>query len=347
VRSLLLILLLGLITPAQAQFGKSVGGSTAQFLRLGAGARALGMGDAYGPIAEGPNAMYWNPAGLAQVSRPEIAYSHVELLRFFHHDYIAYAHPVALLRGTLAIAGTVFYQDSLPLVTNTNKRIGDFGGHSEVISIGYGSATQIGERFATRDRGYFEDFYHIEGADLPLYHNDEVWEGNLLFGGAFKFIQETLHTNSARAFAFDGGVLFRHSQLPQASWSFAIKNIGTRARFIREYESLPAQIDMGVAFDARLGRRGDHRLLPAFEIALPYYGRPYGKIGVEYTFPISLENSAAVRFGYKSASAPDLNPLTGLTGGIGMRVRRVTVDFGFQPMAELGEVYRIGLGYRF
>lgn len=40
-----------------------------EFLTLGVGARALGMGGGYAALADDATALYWNPAGLAQVSR--------------------------------------------------------------------------------------------------------------------------------------------------------------------------------------------------------------------------------------------------------------------------------------
>lgn len=41
-------------------------GQAGAFLRLGVGARAGSLGDAYVAIADGPAAMYWNPAGISR-----------------------------------------------------------------------------------------------------------------------------------------------------------------------------------------------------------------------------------------------------------------------------------------
>lgn len=340
---LALSVLLALPPPARAFFSNK-GVATAQFLRIGAGARALGMGDAFGPIAEGPTAMYWNPAGLAQSVRPEIAYSHIEMLRFFHHDHLAYVHPVPLLGGNVGASATFFYQDTLDLVSNTNQIVGTFGPHSEAYSIAYARAFQIGDFYWQKDRRYFQDYYHLRGADRPLYHEDAVWEGNLLLGLALKFIHEEIHTNSANAFAFDGGALFRHTRTPNTTMSFTFRNAGNRSRFIREFEPLPLEVAFGISYDWRLRR---HRILPAFEIGLPSHGNAFGKLGIEYSFPLGETASGAVRTGFNSLSATDLNPLSGLTGGVGVDFYRMTIDIGFQPMAELGEVYRMSLGYKF
>ena len=48
------------------------------FLKLGVGARAMGMGSAYVAIADDPTALYWNPAGLASVTKTQVTAMHNE-----------------------------------------------------------------------------------------------------------------------------------------------------------------------------------------------------------------------------------------------------------------------------
>lgn len=59
----------------QAMAGKYA----AEFLRIGVGARALGLGGAYVAIADDGTASYWNPAGLADLSRHQVLFSHIQL----------------------------------------------------------------------------------------------------------------------------------------------------------------------------------------------------------------------------------------------------------------------------
>ncbi|MDD2890169.1 MAG: PorV/PorQ family protein [bacterium] len=50
-----------------ASFGFRIGGCAAPFLTIGGGTRALALGGAYSAFAEGTEAIYWNPAGIAKL----------------------------------------------------------------------------------------------------------------------------------------------------------------------------------------------------------------------------------------------------------------------------------------
>jgi len=339
--ALLVLLLAG--APARA-FTSNTGASTAQFLRLGIGARALGMGEAYSAVAEGPSALYWNPAGLATIERPQIEYSHVEMLDFFHHEHLAYIHPLARFGGTLGASFTMFYQDSLDLVTNANQKIGTFRPHSEAYTLAYARSFNVGDDHRVRDKRFFQDMWSYPGTYRPLDHSNELWVGEMAAGGSIKLISETLYNRTASAVAFDGGILFRHVDFPQLSLSAGFRNLGSRPKFNSTREGLPVELDFGAALGIGGAR---YRLIAALEAGLPYYGDPYGKIGFEVGRVISDSSAVAVRAGYKSLTAQDLSPITGLTAGLGLTVRRVDLDFAFQPMAELGAVYRGSLGFRF
>ena len=47
------------------------GGTSGEFLLLGAGARGLALGGAYAAMASDASALYYNPAGLSLMERPE------------------------------------------------------------------------------------------------------------------------------------------------------------------------------------------------------------------------------------------------------------------------------------
>ncbi|MBU2531062.1 MAG: UPF0164 family protein [Elusimicrobia bacterium] len=53
---------------------KAIGTTSADFLNLPIGARAAAMGGAYTAISEDASAIYWNPAGLVQISKLSVIF---------------------------------------------------------------------------------------------------------------------------------------------------------------------------------------------------------------------------------------------------------------------------------
>lgn len=69
---LILFVLLGKVSVAAPDGGRTA----ADFLQIGVGARAAGMGGAFTAVSEGADAAYWNPAGLQSVESGEVILGH-------------------------------------------------------------------------------------------------------------------------------------------------------------------------------------------------------------------------------------------------------------------------------
>src|SRR2546425_1036113 len=101
----LLVAVLAAAPPARAQFSlgqQRAGTSSGTFLRIGVGARAIGLGESFVAVANDPSAIYWNPAGLASLQRQEVALSHVGWPGDVNYEHVAYVLPVRRLGGSLA-----------------------------------------------------------------------------------------------------------------------------------------------------------------------------------------------------------------------------------------------------
>ncbi|MBI3563686.1 MAG: hypothetical protein HY079_00660 [Elusimicrobia bacterium] len=341
-RLLLAVLLAGAAVPARA-LQNLAGTAGAEFLRLGVGARALGMGEAYTAVADGPDAAYWNPAGLALMRRPEASYSRGELPAGTHHDFLAVGVPLRWAGGVAAVAVTRLSGDSLALVDASNQTRGSFSPHSEAYAFAYGHDFSDNS-LTEQSRDYFRESWNLPRVERPYDDQKEPWTGDICAGVAIKGISETLGARSASSFAVDGGGLFRPTDLPELTVAGAVRNVGEKIRFIQEAQPLPVEGAVGASYDARVE---DWRFLPSIEAALPYAGNAYGKLGVEVSRRVAEGAHAALRLGYNSRTAADVGPVSGLGAGVGLQVGGFRFDAAFQPMGVLGQALRVGVGWRF
>ena len=79
--------------------GQRAGTSSATFLRIGVGARAVGMGETFVAVANDPSAVYWNPAGLASLQRRELSISHVQWPADVTYEHLTLVLPSRRLGG--------------------------------------------------------------------------------------------------------------------------------------------------------------------------------------------------------------------------------------------------------
>lgn len=152
-----------------------IAGQAGAFLRVPTGTRAIGLGGAYVSVADDPNAIYWNPAGLSQMnnSSVELGYSRMSLDR--QHSFVA----AALSLGGLGTLGFMWNRFS----------VSDIDGRD---SAGYPT----------------EDFGDAENA---LIGGLSQSFGQLSLGASVKYLQHSLANNKATGYAFDAGVLLNVS----------------------------------------------------------------------------------------------------------------------------------------
>lgn len=90
----LAILLAGITLAAPAHATKLAG----EFMALGGGARALGMGGAFAAVAGDASTVYWNPAGIAGIEKRQVLAMHAEQFGdLINYNFGAYAQPTTLI----------------------------------------------------------------------------------------------------------------------------------------------------------------------------------------------------------------------------------------------------------
>lgn len=188
----------------------SRGTSGANFLKIGIGARASGMGGAFVGIADDATSIYWNTAGLAQLNQQEIVFVHQNWYQDVNFEYLGYSLPVAP-KHTLGLS-----------ITYLN--LGDFQGYDASDNPTSG--------------------FSAYGMVFGLAYSYKVFP-SVSLGAGLKGIQEKLENESASGLALDFGFIYRRGKF---SLGAAYTNLGTSMKFIQEKEPLPGKFTLGFGY---------------------------------------------------------------------------------------------------
>ncbi len=257
-QAIALALVLAALAPHAALAAAGETGFT--FLKLGVGARAMGMGSAYVALADDPTAVYWNPAGLAGVKGAELSLMHNEWIQDFRQEFAAVSTPLG--HGALGLGFSGFYTSELEKRDDTGTLIGHFGFNDVSASANY--ARKFGPDFAG--------------------------------GIGLKYIREMIDQEDATTFAFDlGGRYF--DEKSGLSVGAAVQNIGGDAKFDKEAFSLPTTMRAGVALTRGISRWQGRGAFSA-EIRKSSKDDTRLHVGGEFEYKERFALRAGAKFGY-------------------------------------------------
>lgn len=222
--TLAIALLLLAVAPGSAR--AEAGETGFAFLKLGVGARPMGMGSAYVALADDPTAIYWNPAGLARATRVEVTAMHNEWIQSFRQEFAAMRAP--LWRGGVGLGFSGFYTDELEKRDESGTLIGHFGFNDVAATGAYGV-------LATPE---------------------------LSAGVAVRYVREMIDEEDATATALDFGALYRLADTG-VTFGAALHNVGSKASFISEEFPLPRTWRVGAAYARDLTAADGRAILSA------------------------------------------------------------------------------------
>lgn len=352
----------GMALPARAQQqgtqdNTAYGGSSGEFLLLGAGARGTALGSAFAALTTDITAMYYNPAGLAQLPRPSIMLS--------SYDYVA---------GTKYAWGGIAF----PMSGGTRSvgfSLGSFGFSGQPIYT-LENPEGDGRTYSVR-----ETFFSLTGA--------QNFSDRFSAGLSLKYVSDRLGSASGGAFAVDFGTSF-HALVGERPIraSFVIQNLGSNLKHTgsdlvvgvqrqpplgtvpvpQEDQSaalrttgfnLPVLFRVGVALDVLT--QGDNRVTLLGEFDQPNNNKPGAGGGLEWNM-VNIGNSGfslAARGSYTiqpDNNTSDLNfgnqttgessgsfTSDGLAVGGGLsyerRNTRLGFDYAYRNMGALGATH--------
>jgi len=202
----------------QGQSISKVGTAAASFLKIGAGARSLAMGEAVVSNIEDVTSMYWNPAGLALMQKNQVVFNHYDFIADLNYEYAGVAIVMPEI-GTVAASFTYLGAPDIERTTYLRQEGTGEMVSSSFYSFGLGFARMLTNRFA--------------------------------IGGNIKYIQENLWHTSSTGFALDIGIsyttLFKGLKI-----GMSMSNFGTSMQL--EGRDLAIQHDIASQSDGNNGQ---------------------------------------------------------------------------------------------
>ncbi|NOT35401.1 MAG: PorV/PorQ family protein [Candidatus Eisenbacteria bacterium] len=330
--SIALLLAVSVLAPeARAQFtfgDQRVGTSSGTFLRIGVGARAVGLGESFVAVANDPTAIYWNPAGIASMQRTEFAISHASWPADIQYEHAVLVMPVARLGGSIGL---------------------QFGALSTEID----ETTEL-RPFGTGRTYFFSDM--VVGAVFA-----RRWTDKLLVGAGLKYVREDLGADVGgpvtSAVLVDIGSIY-YLGYGSVRIATALSNFGSELRprgdgdggsfvspvtgEVRRYDGFdpPLMFRYGVAFEPI--ENSQQRLTTALEVNQPADDAQIVKAGLEWVWMRRM----SLRTGYNfNADELKFSAGAGVVAEIG--AAKANVDYAFTEGGALGSIHRVSLGWRF
>ncbi|MBA4311696.1 MAG: hypothetical protein C0417_03600 [Chlorobiaceae bacterium] len=305
--------------------GQRAGISAFQFLKIGVGARAVGVGESFIAMANDVSALYWNPAGLTQFPEDQITFSHTEYLVDLKHEFFGGVYHLTS-SDAIGVSLTSLYTDPMEITTETlPKGTGRYFKFGD-LAIGLSYARRMTDQFS--------------------------------FGITIKYIEETLDILKMRGTMVDLGTYY-WTGLGSSRFAIVIINFGadvtpsgTATTFdggkVSSFQSFspPTQFKIGFAMEPY--ETETHKITTSIELNHPNDNAENVHLGAEYKW----EDWLFVRAGFKRTIGETLlgrdNAASNdISFGVGVLVpvltSKVGFDYSFSNYNLLGTVHRISV----
>ncbi len=117
-------------------YARGSGSCGAEFLNIGIGSRAVGLGGAYSALADDPSACYWNPAGLVEIKSGALLLQHNTLYQDINYEYGAYAMPFNE-NSVIGIAVSYLHLGEIQSYDANDNPLGNFEIYDMAYSLNY------------------------------------------------------------------------------------------------------------------------------------------------------------------------------------------------------------------
>jgi hypothetical protein len=303
----------------------------AEFLKIGAGARALGLGGGFTALADDASASYWNPAGLLFLEKSELLLMHSEHLgSLANYDYAAFAQPLdrGTRRSALGVAIVRFAVDDIQVTKDGYIDQNGNGQYDDGEPLDPGS-------FRLDSDTEYAIFLNYATAFRPTWY----------VGGTAKLIRQDLVGTTSFGIGLDLGILYLPS--PALTLGVQLSDITTTqiSWDTGRRETVAPSIKIGSAYTRSVAPLSGLLTVSA-DVGLSFDGREEasqfsgGGIGGDFLGGVEywIRRTLALRVGTQSGD---------FTAGAGIRYRGFGVDYAFVPNEELNDTHRVSGSVQF
>jgi hypothetical protein len=287
-------------------------GGTYDFLRLDVSPRSAAIGGGWLTMTDDPNAIFYNPAGLASLSSSRFSAGFIKHLLDINSGYVSYGTSIPdfgfVGGGVQYINYGEFKRTGLE-----GQDLGTFGAGELALSLGYAT-----------------DF-----------------ESALHYGANLKYIYSSIAEVSSNALAVDLG--FQYIAVPnRLLLGASLMNLGTQLDpYTTVSENLPLDFNAGMSVYPehlpaiitltfhRLNEQQDN-----FVDRLKNFS-----LGAELTPATGFD----IRVGFNNQERQDLqigsSGFAGFSAGAGFSAAGYTVDYSFNSMGDIGALHRVSVTF--
>ena len=287
-------------------------------LRLGAGARSIGMGGAFTAIADDATATVWNPAGLGSAADLSLNFSTQQLDLDRSHNFIALTKALGSA-GSIGLAVTNAGVSGIQQYDAKERYGGTFNYSANAYSLSYGI-------------GFGNFGIGLTGRMLADNFGAEGVDSQSGFGGVdVGLMGHALHVDVGE------------EQVPTFHYGLAAKYLGAALGD----DTVPMVISVGAAYDLYMGNVVTFAVDLEQEMVNLDESATSLRLGAEYTILTYKSTALAIRGGVKAS-----RDVQNLFGGFGVNIGGLQIDYAIQDgMASeiqgVGSTHFASLSYRY
>jgi hypothetical protein len=278
------------------------------FLRVPVGARPAAMGASFLAVSRDVHAIYYNPAGLANVPARTGAFGYLNHVLDIQSFFAAYAHPHA--RGSYGVAVNYTNYGEFTRTNEFGEENGSFGANTLVAYLSY----------------------------------SQLRAEKLLLGVNLKLIRAQLDQFTADGVAVDLGFIYQSTIMSNLTFAGGIFNLGKeRSAFIKTKERLPLNFQIGVSKKlAHLPLLYSLTLLKYQEEDFRLRAGGEFTLSKGLTFRLGYDT-----VGSDQKVGTDADRFAGMSFGLGMVIHDYMLDYSLSSFGEVGSLNRLSFSMTF